>query len=440
MKRQLLIFALLALACGCSSDKFKEWAPTPPMGWNSWDCYGPTVTEDEVKANADYMAENLLDYGWEYVVVDIRWFVENDRAGGYNQDDPRYVLDEYGRYTPALNRFPSAADGQGFKPLADYIHEKGMKFGIHIMRGVPKLAVEQKLPVKGAKGVTADMIASEDNLCSWLSDNLTVDASRKGAQQYYNSLFELYASWGVDFVKVDDISSPYHKDEIEMVRKAIDRCGRPIVLSLSPGETPVENAGHVSANANMWRLVGDVWDKWDDVRNLIEVAGDWYPYVGQGTWPDCDMIPLGHLAIRGERGEDRHTRLNPAEQQTLMTFLAIFRSPMMFGGDLPTMDELTLSMLTNIDVLDIHRYGTDVRQLYRMYGICAVSSKINGKVCIAIFNLKDELTQVGIPLNDAGLESPCSMRDVWSGKTVADVESGSAVLLGPHQCILLMED
>lgn len=440
MKKIIVLISLLTLVCSCNPNKFKDWAPTPPMGWNSWDCYGPTVTEDEVKANADYMAENLLEYGWEYVVVDIRWFVENDKAGGYNVDDPRYVLDEYGRYTPAVNRFPSAADGQGFKPLADYIHDKGLKFGIHIMRGIPKVAVDQKLPVKGAKGVTADQIASASNLCDWLPDNLTVDATKRGAQQYYNSLFELYASWGVDFVKVDDLSRPYHEDEIEMIRKAIDRCGRQIVFSASPGETPVECAEHIASNANMWRMVGDVWDKWEDIKHLIEVAQDWYPYIGEGNWPDCDMIPLGHIAIRGERGADRWSKLTLAEQKTLMTFFAIFRSPLMYGGDLPTIDGRTLSLLTNLSILDVHRYGTDVRQLYQKYGICVVTSNVKDKVCIAIFNLRDEPMEVGIPLNDAGLQGPCSMTELWSGKTLADVESGQAVYLAPHGSAIMLEN
>lgn len=157
---------------------------------------GPTVEEHEVKANADYMASNLKDFGWEYIVVDIRWFVENDKAGGYNQTDPRYVIDEYGRYQPAVNRFPSAAGGKGFKELADYVHNKGLKFGIHIMRGIPKLAVENKLPIKGTNGITADQIYSTDLQCEWLRDNYTVLADKPGAQEYYNSLFELYAGWG----------------------------------------------------------------------------------------------------------------------------------------------------------------------------------------------------------------------------------------------------
>ena len=236
----MMLSAIGGLAQTGTEPAFQKWALTPPMGWNSWDCYGPTVVESEVKANADYMATNLLDHGWEYVVVDIRWYVENDKAGGYNQTNPIYVIDEFGRYTPALNRFPSAADGVGFKALADYVHARGLKFGIHLMRGIPKEAVAAKLPVRGTDGITCDMIANNDSTCTWLRDNWKVDWRKPGAQQYYNSCFEMYADWGVDFVKIDDLARPYHTAEIEMIRNAIDNCGRPMVLSISPGETPVE--------------------------------------------------------------------------------------------------------------------------------------------------------------------------------------------------------
>ena len=271
MKRMLVwtMAGMLAVGAGAQTGRelpFQKWALTPPMGWNSWDCYGPTVVEDEVKANADYMAEKLAVYGWEYVVVDIRWFVENDKAGGYNQTNPIYVYDEWGRYTPALNRFPSAANGVGFRALADYVHGKGLKFGIHLMRGLPKIAAEKKLPVKGTNGITCDMIASNDSACTWLRDNYKVDYRKPGAQEYYNSCFELYAEWGVDFVKIDDLSRPYHTAEIEMIRKAIDHCGRPIVLSISPGETPLEKVEHVKTHANMWRTVDDFWDNWSQLN------------------------------------------------------------------------------------------------------------------------------------------------------------------------------
>lgn len=188
---QILAIFLLPFLFSCQADKkpepfkkgeFKNWSQTPPMGWNSWDCYGPTVEEHEVKANADYMAENLKAYGWEYIVVDIRWFVKNDKAGGYNQTDPSYVIDEYGRYQPAVNRFPSAIDGKGFKELADYVHGKGLKFGIHIMRGIPKIAVDNKLPIMGTDGITADQIYTTDLQCKWLRDNYTIVAQKQGAQ------------------------------------------------------------------------------------------------------------------------------------------------------------------------------------------------------------------------------------------------------------------
>ncbi len=365
MKIPFTTVLVLLLFNSCSDqaqqEDFRNWAPTPPMGWNSWDCYGPTVEEHEVKANADYMAQHLKEHGWEYIVVDIRWFVENDKAGGYNQTDPRYVIDEYGRYLPAVNRFPSAGDGKGFEELGDYIHQKGLKFGIHIMRGIPKVAVEQKLPIKGTDGITADQIYSTELQCAWLQDNYTIVADSAGAQAYYNSISELYASWGVDFVKVDDLSRPYHKDEIELIRRAIDHCGRPMVLSTSPGATPLEQAEHIGNHANMWRMVDDVWDTWPQISHLMDVCKQWYPHIAPGTWPDCDMLPLGRISIRGERGEDRLTRLTKDEQYALMSLWTIFRSPLMFGGDLPSNDDFTLSLLTNDEVLDITKYSTNNR-------------------------------------------------------------------------------
>lgn len=420
--------------------EFKKWALTPPMGWNSWDCYGPTVKEDEVKANADYMAKNLKKFGWEYIVVDIRWFIENDKAGGYNQTDPRYVMDEYGRYQPAVNRFPSAKDGKGFKELADYVHKKGLKFGIHIMRGIPVKAVENKLPIKGANGITADQIYTTELQCKWLRDNYTIIADKPGAQEYYNSIFEMYAAWGVDFIKIDDIARPYHLREIELVRNAIDRCGRPIVLSLSPGETPAENAKHVSEHANMWRMVDDVWDVWKDVPHLLDVAQKWYPYIQPGTWPDCDMIPLGRISIRGERGADRITRLTKDEQYSLMTLFTIFRSPLIFGGDLPSNDDFTLSLLTNKEVLKMHRESTNVSQLFHNDGKIAITSR-NAKtkdVYLALFNINnDKETDISVNLKDLGLTGDCQVVDMWKGEKLGKVTSSFTQVLRPHGSVLV---
>jgi len=426
-----------------ASSSFKKWTKTPPMGWNSWDCYGPTVKEAEVKSNADYMSKNLKLYGWEYVVVDIRWFVENTKASGYNQTDPIYVLDDYGRYMPAENKFPSAENGSGFKDLADYIHNKGLKFGIHIMRGIPVKAVQDKLPIKGTDGITGDQIYSTENQCKWLKDNYTVDASKPGAQEYYNSILDLYASWGVDFIKVDDLSAPiYHKEEIELIRHAIDQTEREIVLSTSPGETPIADAEHVSNNANMWRMVNDVWDEWKDMTHLMRTSQDWYPYIGSGTWPDCDMIPLGRISIRGERGEDRMTRLSKEEQYSLMTFFTMLKSPLFFGGDLPSNDAFTLSLLTNEEVLKMHNESENVQQLFQTTEQLAITSKNKntGAVYLALFNIGDDGNQtVSVPLSDLGLQKRgVKATNLWNGETTEIEGDTIEVNLAAHSSELLM--
>lgn len=448
IKTLLIMFAILGSNIFASTkyslssensekDNFKEWALTPPMGWNSWDCYGPTVEEHEVKANSDYMAKNLKKYGWEYIIVDIRWFVENDKAGGYNQTDPIYVLDEYGRYLPAVNRFPSAANGAGFKKLADYIHSQGLKFGIHIMRGVPKEAVARKLPIKGTSGITADQIYSTELQCEWLRDNYTIIANKPGAQEYYNSIMDLYASWGVDFIKIDDLSRPYHQAEIELIRKAIDQTKQPMVLSTSPGETPINKGYHVKENANMWRMVDDVWDTWGHLTHLMQVAQGWYSYISPGTWPDCDMIPLGRISVRGERGEDRMTRLTKDEQYSLMTFFTILRSPLMFGGDMPSNDAFTLSLLTNEEVLKMHRESTDIRQVYQTKGKLAITSRNpkSGDIYLALFNIQDSKSDtVGVSFADVGIRNNSSIEDMWSGEKLGVFTDSFSRTLSPHSC------
>ncbi|HNY78395.1 MAG: glycoside hydrolase family 27 protein [Sedimentisphaerales bacterium] len=401
------------------SSGFWSWASTPPMGWNSWDCYGPTVTEAEVRANADYMAAHLQSHGWQYVVVDIRWFVENTKAHGYNQTDPRYVMDEYGRFLPAVNRFPSAAGGRGFKPLADYIHSKGLRFGIHVMRGIPVEAVRKNTPILGSSARATDVYSTEQQ-CPWLRDMYTIVADRPGAQEYYDSIFRLYASWDVDYVKIDDLSRPYHRAEIELIRKAIDGCGRPMVLSTSPGATPLEAAEHVKTHANLWRISDDFWDRWVDIVEMFERCRNWAPHVGPGHWPDADMLPLGRISIRGERGDDRRTRLTKDEQITLMTLWSIFRSPLMFGGDLPSNDKFTLSLLTNDEVLAVNQNSTNHRELYRHDGLIAwVADVPDAKdKYVALFNTRDasEAASVKVIFETVGLQGRCTVRDLWGRK------------------------
>lgn len=430
-----ILLVILGLSLRAQNKKdFHNWAPTPPMGWNSWDCFGPTVTEAEVKANADYMAKHLKAYGWEYVVVDIRWYISNDKAHGYNETNAEYNIDEYGRFIPAVNRFPSAAGGKGFKPLADYLHSKGLKFGIHIMRGIPVIAVKRGLPIKGTK-VTAKDIYSEKDQCKWLRDMYTIIPGQEGAQEYYNSLFEMYASWGLDFVKVDDLSAPiYHAGEIEMIRKAIDRTGRKILLSTSPGETPIAQGEHVQQHVNMWRTVDDFWDAWEPLNAHFEVFERWNKWRTPGAWPDGDMLPLGRIGIRAERGNPRMTKFTKDEQYTLMTLWSIFRSPLMFGGNLPDNDAFTLSLLTNKNVLAVLKNSSNNKPLLNDAdkAIWTADAPGAGARYVAVFNKGERNAKIAVDLTQIGAIKGCTITDLWTGKVLGKFTGTFSPDINPH--------
>jgi hypothetical protein len=373
------------------------------------------------------MAKNLKKFGWEYIVVDIRWYVENDKAGGYNEDNPIYILDGYGRLTPALNRFPSAANGNGFKPLGDYIHSKGLKFGIHMMRGIPVIAVNKNTPILGSNARAQDIYTTEGQ-CKWLRDMYTIVAGKEGAQEYYNSLFKLYASWGLDFVKVDDLSG--RTSEIEMVRKAIDNCGRPIVISISPGGDRPETAEFLKNNVNMWRTSNDFWDNWPALKNQFTVLNSWAGLGGKGYYPDGDMLPLGKIGLRAERGEPRMTGFTKDEQYTLMSLFAVFGSPLIFGGDLPGNDEFTLALMTKKDVLEVNQHSINGKQLFRENDLIAwtADDPKTGDKYLALFNASDQqpivegnvvppdATPITVNFGQLGLTGTHTVKDLWTGE------------------------
>ncbi len=373
---------------------FKQWAKTPPMGWNSWDCYGASIDEENLLKNARFMADNLKEFGWEYVVCDIQWYQPTARGMNY-KNFAELTMDEYSRLIPAPNRFPSSAGGKGFKPIADKIHAMGLKFGIHIMRGIPRQAVHRNTPTV-TEGVSARDIAQSYSICKWNTDMYGVDASRHGAQEYYNSLLELYASWDVDYIKCDDIANteflphePYSaKDEIEMLRRAIDNCGRNIVLSLSPGPAPLEHAEHLCQNANLWRMTGDFWDSWRQLNAMFERCEKWQPYVSKGNWPDCDMLPLGKVCLH-EKCEGRQTNFTYDEQLTMMTLWSIFRSPLMLGCNLPDCDEETLKLITNKDVLEMLNTLTSSNKVFQNSGIICWAGESEKYNYTAVFNTND---------------------------------------------------
>jgi len=411
-------------------------AKYPPMGWNSWDCYGAAVTEKEVRQNAEYMAKHLKPYGWEYVVVDIQWY----QPTAINHDYEAFsqlVMDEYGRLLPAENRFPSAANGAGFKPLADYVHSLGLKFGIHIMRGMPRMAAHQHLPIKGSK-FGCHQAANPNSICAWNPDMYGLKCDLEAAKDYYASIFALYADWGVDFVKCDDIAReyPHCQREIELISEASRNCGRDIVLSLSPGPAPVEQAEHLKKYANMWRITDDFWDNWKLLKNMFERAEKWCIHSAPGHWPDADMLPVG--ALRQCSDPDDWTHFTQAEQRTMMTLWGMMRSPLMIGAELTKNDAFTLDLLTNADVLNIGRESFCGHPLTTTEeeSIWVAPRQDGNGLYVALFNLSDEEKNVTLPAEWLD-KAYASGTELWTKQPV-DAADGLRAKLAPHDAAVYL--
>lgn len=386
-----------------------DFAKTPPMGWNSYDYYDTSVNEEQVKANADYMAANLKEYGWEYIVVDIQWYA-ND--AGSERDQFQYIpfgdqeMDAFGRLQPSPDRFPSSAGGKGFGPLADYVHSLGLKFGIHIMRGIPRRAAQDHCPVLGTD-LTADMVADPASICGWNPDMYGVRPT-EGGQAYYDSIISMYAQWGVDYIKCDDICDswlyrelPFNGwEETRMIHRAIEKCGRPIVLSLSPGPAHIDRAWEYEKYANMWRITDDFWDKWELLKAMFWRCELWQDHVKKGCYPDCDMLPLG-LVGKGF-GEERPIDFTKAEQRTMMTLWCMFRSPLMLGAEMTKLDDWTLSLLTNRDLLELMKESCRGTQIMRSDDMAVWKNKDEktGSVCVALFNLSDADAELSVALSE----------------------------------------
>ena len=411
------------------------WAQTPPMGWNSWDGFATTVTEAQTRAQADFMAQHLQQHGWEYIVVDIQWYEPNANGFDYRKN-AKLALDEWSRLIPATNKFPSAVDGKGFKPLADYVHSLGLKFGVHMMRGIPRQAVYAKTPIKGTPYTAAD-IADTNSTCPWNGDMFGVDMTKPGAQEYYNSIFAQGSAWGLDFIKVDDLSRPYHQAEIEAIRKAIDRTGRKIVFSTSPGATPLKDGEHVSTHANMWRISDDFWDKWSLLFDQFARVRDWTPFRGPGHWPDADMLPIGVLQM----GKNK-THFTHDEQITLMSLWSIARSPLMIGADLTKLDDFTLSLLTNDEVLAVNQNSSGNHQLFQHDGLYAWVADVPGSPdkYVGLFNTRalptgGEQSSVAVPvkLSELGFDGEVRIRDLWQHKDLGSFKTEFAPLINAHR-------
>jgi MYXO-CTERM domain-containing protein len=426
-------------------------ALTPPMGWNSYDSFDDSVTEAEMIAQATWLRDHLLPYGWDTAVVDFRWYDPNAQASDQNQAaiNTTLVTDANGRMQPATNRFPSAVGGVGFKPLADMIHGMGLKFGIHIMRGIPRKSVQANTPIAGST-FTAQNAAVTTSIAAWNSDMYGVTGA--AGQAWYNSIFQQYAAWGVDFVKVDDSSAPtYHMEEVGFIHNAIGSSGRSMVLSLSPGATPTSAAADLRVNASMWRMYNDFWDNWSalgdpaNAQGAFALAQTWSTTntAAAGHWPDADMLPLGHLGPRCPvGGANRNTNFTANEQVAMMTLWALLPSPLMLGANLTlTTDAFFAALVTNDEVIAVGQddLGAKARLVVRT-GATEVWSKdlSGGRKAVGLFNRGATDATVATTWTALGLSGPLSVRNLWTRTDLGSMASGASLLVPWHAAALLL--
>ena len=421
-------------------------APTPPMGWNSWDSFGLTITESQFRENVDVLHRRLQPFGWNLAVIDEGWFLRNPKVRP-DSEQFTYELDADGRYIPVPARFPSALTGggnTGFAALGAFVHAQGLRFGIHVVRGIPRESTTRNLPVANSP-FRAQEVADTTDACPWNKDNWGVRDTPAG-QAWYDALLQQYAAWGVDFLKVDCISDhPYRSAEIRMLHRAIAHSGRPIILSLSPGPTSAGFATELSQMAQLWRISDDVWDVWStpdpfprSIRDQFELAAGWVPFSRPGNWPDADMLPLGYLGPEPGFGKARSTNLTHAEQQTMLTLWSIARSPLILGANLTHLDDWTTALLTNREVLAVNQQGHDQRQVSRELNSLAWTSAGAGDIqYLALFNLGDTSLTVDHPFTFYSLpRSAYASTELWSGSKQASSTSVHTTL-APHSSILL---
>ncbi len=445
MRAPLSIFVMVLLMASGRSGAQTAPAATPPMGWNSWDAYGLTITEPQFRENVDVLAKTLKPLGWNYAVIDEGWFLKNPLERP-DPDKLAYEIDASGRYIPVPARFPSAlvaGSNKGFAALGAYVHAQGLKFGIHIVRGIPRQSVKQNLPIAGGGFRAADAADTSDP-CPWDPTNWGVRDTPAG-QAWYDSLLRQYANWGVDYLKVDCISDhPYKPGEIRMLHKAIVKSGRPMVLSLSPGPTSPGIVAELQPYAQMWRISDDIWDYWTNTRHFprslhdqFELVAAWAPYAHPGSWPDADMLPFGYLGPVPGDGEARQSRLTHDEQQTMLTLWSIARSPLILGANLTRLDEWTTGLITNGEVLALDQRSHDGRQVAREGNAVAWTAQGEGDVrYLALFNLNDKDKTIVRSYDFYNLPAKrYRSRELWS-HTDRGVASAINVTLPPHACLL----
>lgn len=426
--------ALVFIFCATvqkSEAQISNSCPAPPLGWNSWTNHGWKISEKAILENAFVMAVKLKASGYRYIVLDGGWH-DNPEQGD------SAVTDQYGKIT-SKERFP-----HGIAYLADTIHSLGLKFGIHIMRGVSRTGYKNNIPVFGTPYRVRD-ITDTSSLCSWSDDNYGIDMAKPGAQEYYDSFIAQLVSWGVDFIKIDDVTE--HPAEILAVKAAIKKTGKRVVLSLSPGDNSMIKNIEAFNAADMVRITPDIWDNQAGINQAFYSWKRWSGVTGRNFWADMDMIPFGHLGLCNpnpdyliagnntegkEQGKERMSAFSLNQKYTFITLRAMSASPFFMGGDLPTSDSLSFAIITNKEMLACNQNGVMGKLISEKDSleVWETGNKKNvNKGWIAVFNRSNTEKQIRLTPFYFNFKEPFSLYNIWQKKWLGILTDNSPLKL-----------
>ena len=433
----LTLTAGLALATGSTPRALAEnnglAAGAPLMGWSSWSFLrsDPTAAKVEAEASA-LVSSGLAAHGYDYVNLDDFWY---NCPGSQGPD-----VDQYGRWVTNTSRFPASGSTNGIQVVASYVHSLGLKFGLYVTPGISDQAVAQNTPIQGTSD-TADQIAdgaSENNYnCGGMQG---INYSAPGAQAFINSWADEFASWGVDYVKLDGVGTGDIPD-IQAWSTALRQTGRPMYLELS-NSLAISDGTTWSSQANGWRTTGDIecycgsggssypLTDWSNVASRFDAAASWQPYGGPGGWNDYDSIEVGNGSNDG---------LTAPERQTQLSLWSLASAPLILGTDLTSLDSTDLGLLSNSSVIAVDQDGIPADRVIDS-GSEQVFDKRqrSGAWYIGIFNTDTSASHTfSVSLPQLGLSGAASVTDLWSGASLGTVTGTFTTSVAPGGVTLI---
>ncbi|MFB3168223.1 alpha-galactosidase [Neobacillus sp. 179-C4.2 HS] len=398
-----------------SASSYNELAERPFMGWSSWSSIRKKPTEDKIKAAADVLASKFKSHGYEYVNLD-----------DYYMLDWRTTVDEYGRWAVDPEKFPN-----GMKALGDYIHNKGLKFGHYVTLGIPRAAIEQNTPIEGTPYHAKDIVDfSKGQKKNFNYDEMyAIDFSKPGAQEFIDSWARLFASYGIDYIKIDGVRNQDIAD-VEAWAKALEKTGRPIHVELS-NNLDIKHISTWKQLSNGWRTDHDVeaygtpyLASWKKVTRRFDDVAQWQPHAGPGGWNDLDSLNVANGSKDG---------LTNDEKISYVSLWAIAASQFVIGNDLTKLDDFGLSLLTNDEILGVNQSGVAGKRLYKKGDTQVFYQSLpDGSYNIALFNTGSSKHDVTVKWADIGIEGAAFVRDLWSHQDLGSMEKSFTATLSSH--------